>query len=60
MSDSEANEPGDSSRVKTLGIRDRTIGRGVGRFIFQTKIDFSFGLILVTGIFWSRKKPMKK
>jgi len=56
MSDSEANEPGDSSLVKTLGIRGRTIGRGVGRFIFQTKIDFSFGLILVTSIFCSRKK----
>jgi len=60
MSDSEANEPGDSSRVKTLGIRGRTIGGGMGSFIFQTKIDFSFELILVTSIFCSRKKKSMK
>jgi len=52
LSDSGANERGDSSRVKTLGFPDHTIGRGVGRFIFQHEIDFSFQPFLVTNVFF--------
>lgn len=46
LSDSEANGPGDSSRVKILGIRGRTIGRGVWAASF-----FKQKSILHSGLF---------